>query len=168
MKLTVLFLLISFISCEKEEHQTTEPNMLSGVSFERANWGAKDFLVDHTIDLKNSRVAISTTIAEIIQNAETIMAEYDLLGINYKILITESTIEVKDVNILERNGQYTDTDALNAMFNCPEGMSLSTSCWSSSCVAETLQGFAENFSSGDAFLVEHTGAFGGVKICTNF
>jgi len=87
-------------------------------------------------------------------------------SISYRIVHEGDELSFVKFNVVEGNSGDKQGDASVQGGDCPDGLEYVTTCYSESCVRETLAELGKDFSDGESIYLHHDG-FGGVIICSD-
>lgn len=100
------------------------------------------------------------------ESTEPVSVSYNITYYNNKLKYSDfKTYDLENYNMKTTGPSAIDLIIADA-FECPSGQTHVETCFSQSCVEETLGGLGSNFSRGESISLHHTG-LGGVKICSN-
>jgi len=87
-------------------------------------------------------------------------------SISYYIAHEGDKLSFKNFNVVEGNSDDKQGGAPVLDEDCPPGLTYVKTCYTQSCVAETLSELGKDFSSGETIYIRHNG-LGGVIICSD-
>jgi len=170
----ILFLVIGFVfySCESDHEgkQITEESILSNDAI--SSFSAKlNFFDDYFVLVEQNDIhELQRVLLENYEAVENIIIESrgEIEAVIYDIIREENGVKFYNFNYYSpmSGGPVDDIEWELAKWKCPSGQSLINTCYSSTCVEDTLKELAENFSSGETITMHHSG-LGGVKICAD-
>jgi len=176
---TLIIGIACFVACSNEEITSEnsnnseilnkflveDENFLKGISFD----GVFDNLVifkDFSVPITEQEGVKEILLKYIIENFNAFNENSEgIVSISYSVVHNGDKLSFVNFNVVENSSNYKHRGA-PVGYTCPAGLSLVKTCYFQSCVEETLNGLAGNFSSGSIITIEHTG-LGGVKICSN-
>lgn len=165
-KIFFCFLAISFLffSCENESNKDEELKLSIEAFKEFSN--KINFTENFSIPLTSyNKNQISEILISNIKEINKFYKNGDYKIYSFIITHEGNEISFKNFkNINNKAGKGEPASDLN--YKCPNGLSLINTCYSQSCVEETLANLGSNFSSGETISLYHNG-LGGVKICSN-